>query len=137
MRRLLLAALLFTGTLPAQQQQPKPAPAKAAEEEPPEEDESLKPKEYTLNPLESERNITAGNYYLKKGNYRAATKRYTEATLWDPGSAPAFLKLAEAAEKLHDRDAARQAYMKYLELAPDAKNAADVKKKITQLSGKK
>jgi predicted Zn-dependent protease len=128
--RYLLAAFFLAWTLPAQQQQPKP-------EEPPEEDESFKPKEYTLNPVEAQRNITAGNFYAKKGNYRAAVKRYTEATLWDPGNAPAFLKLAEADERAHDREGARAAYAKYLDLSPDAKNAADIRKKIAQLSGKK
>ena len=46
------------------------------EQEPPEEDPDLKPKEYTFNPLEASRNITAGNFYFKKGNYRAASRRY-------------------------------------------------------------
>ena len=107
-------------------------PAKLQEEEPPEEDESLKPKEYTLNPLESARNITAGNYYFKKGNYRAAARRYDEATKWDPGYAEAFLKLGEADEKLRDRHGAREAYTKYLELAPDARNADEIKKRLSK-----
>ena len=54
------------------------------------------------------------------------------ATKWDPGSAEAFLKLGEADEKLKDRDGAREAYTKYLALAPDAKNAAEIKKKIAK-----
>jgi tetratricopeptide (TPR) repeat protein len=107
-----------------------PPPAKPLEEEPPEEDESLVPKEYALNPLEATRNITTGNFYFKKGNVRAAAKRYLEATKWDPGSAEAFLKLGEADEKLKDRSGAREAYAKYLEISPDAKNAAEIKKKI-------
>ncbi len=109
-----------------------PAPA---EEEPPEEDPSLKPKEYTLNPLEAERNVTAGNFYFKKGNYRAAAKRYLEATRWNPTEADAFLKLGESDEKAHDFPAAREAYSKYLALAPDAKNAVEIKKKIVKLPG--
>ena len=120
--------------LAAQQPPPKkPAtPPAAKEEEPPEEDESLKPKEYTLNPLEAERNITAGNFYFKKGNYRAAARRFEEASKWDPGSAEAFLKLGEADEKLRNRAGAREAYTKYLELAPEAKNAAEIKKKLAK-----
>lgn len=102
----------------------------AKEQEPPEEDESLIPKEYTLNPLESERNITAGNFYFKKGNYRAAARRYLEATRWDPGSSEAFLKLGEADEKVKDFAAAREAYTKYLAIVPEAKNAQALKKKI-------
>ena len=79
-----------------------PAPPAQTEQEPPEEDESLKPKEYTLNPVQSAREIVAGNFYFKKGKYRAASHRYLEATRWDSGSTEAFLRLAEAQEKMKD-----------------------------------
>src|SRR5438477_5908953 len=52
---------------------------------------------YSFNPLEANRNIIAGNFYYKKGNYRAASRRYLEASKWDPTSADALLKLGEAA----------------------------------------
>ncbi len=117
-----IAGCLLTCALAAQQQPP----------EPPEEDESLLPKEYALNPLESARNITAGNFYFKKGNYRAASKRYLEATRWDPSSAEAFLKLAETDERLKDFAGAREAYTKYLAVSPEAKNADAIKKKIAK-----
>jgi len=138
--RVLAVFCVFTCVLAAQQppkKQTTPPPA-TKEEEPPEEDESLKPKEYTLNPLEAEKNITAGLFYFKKSNYRAAARRFEEASKWDPGSAEAFLRLGEADEKLRNRDGAREAYTKYLELAPEAKNAAEVKKKLAKLppSGK-
>ena len=120
--RVFLAGCLLTCALGAQQQPP----------EPPEEDESLIPKEYAFNPLESARNITAGNFYFKKGNYRAASKRYLEATRWDPSSAEAFLKLAETDEKLKDLAGARDAYTKYLGAAPEAKNAEAIKRKIVK-----
>ena len=100
------------------------------EEDPPEEDTSLIPKEYVLNPLQAAKEITAGNYYFKKGNFKAAVRRFTEATKWDPGNAEAELRLAESYEKLKDKKNARTAYSKYLELAPDAKNAAAIRKKL-------
>jgi len=126
--------------LPAQTKAPAPAPAAAPaapppttqEQEPPEEDPDLQPKVYTFNPLEASRNITAGNFYFKKGNFRAALKRYVEATKWDPTSGEAFLKLAEADERVKDYPNARDAYTKYLELVPDAKNAAEIRKKIAK-----
>jgi tetratricopeptide (TPR) repeat protein len=106
-------------------------PAKPVEQEPPEEDESLKPEEFSLNPLEAQRNINAGDYYFRtKKNYHAAARRYLRATKWDPGSSEAFLKLGESEEKLNDRAAARGAYEKYLELAPAAKNSDAIRKKI-------
>jgi tetratricopeptide (TPR) repeat protein len=115
----------------APQQQPPPAPT-VKEEEPPEEDDSLKPKEYALNPLQAAKEVTAGNFYFKKGNTRAAAKRYLEATRWDPGSAEAFYKLGESSEKLHDYGTALEAYTKYLELAKDAKGGDALRKRIAK-----
>jgi tetratricopeptide (TPR) repeat protein len=110
-------------------QQPPPT---TQEQAPPEEDESLKPKEYSFNPLQAAKELRVGNYYLKKGSYRAAALRFQEATKWDNTLAEAFLRLGEAREKLHDRKAAAEAYAKYLEIAPDAKDAPDVKKKLAK-----
>jgi len=123
--RALFAAALFTCVLSAQ----KPA---ASPPEPPEEDESLAPKVYALNPVQAKKEITAGDYYFKKPNYSAAAKRYLEATRWDPGSAEAFLKLGETREKLREYGPAREAYSKYLELGEDPKGKDAVRKKIAK-----
>ena len=120
--------------IPLAAQEPKPlAPPPSQEQEPPEEDPDLKPKEYSFNPLEASRNIVAGNFYFKKGNYRAASRRYLEASKWDPTSGEALLKLGDADEKMRDFPAARQAYEKYLTVATDAKDLDTVKKKISAL----
>jgi tetratricopeptide (TPR) repeat protein len=103
------------------------------EQEPPEEDPDLQPKEYTFNPLEASRNITAGNFYFKKGNYRASSKRYLEASKWDPMSAEALLKLGESYEKMREFTKARETYEKYLTIAADAKDIEAVKKKLGKL----
>jgi tetratricopeptide (TPR) repeat protein len=130
--RALFLSLLFLGTLAAQQKSSSPTAA-SAEQEPPEEDPDLVPHEYSFNPLEAGRNVIAGNFYFKKGNYRAAARRYLEATKWDPTSAEASLKLAEADEKMRDLNGARAAYAKYLELSPEAKNADEIKKRLAKL----
>ena len=131
--------MLCIGGLFAQEQPPAQPPkklettrpAKPAEQEPPEEDETLKPEDFTLNPLEAQKNITAGDFYFKtRKNFHAAARRYLRATKWDPGSSEAFLKLGECEEKLNDRAAARGAYEQYLELAPTAKNAESIRRKI-------
>ena len=108
----------------------KPAPPPASTE-PPEEDATLVPKEdYVFNPLQAAKEIKIGQYYLKKGSLKAAAKRFLEASKWDPGSPDAFFYLGETYERMKDAKSARAAYAKYLELAPDAKNAAVVKKKL-------
>jgi tetratricopeptide (TPR) repeat protein len=124
-----VAGLLAAGQESARSKPEEKQPQKQ-EQEPPEEDESLAPKEYSFNPLQAEKEIKTGNFYSRKGNHRAAALRYEEATKWNPGLAEAYLKLGEAREKYKDMKRAREAYAKYLELAPDAKNAASIRKKL-------
>jgi len=123
-RRLCTLALLLACSLSAQQQAPKP-------QEPPEEDETLAPKEYAFNPLQASKEVKVGEYYFKKKNYKAAAGRFREATKWNPGMAEAYLRLGESEEKLNDQAAAKQAYAKYIELSPDAKDADAIKKKLS------
>ena len=115
------------------EQAPKPKKPPVQEELPPEEDAAAKPKEYTFNPLQAENEMKAGEFYFKKGKFVAAANRFKEATMWNPTLAEAFLRLGEADEKRHDKEGAKQAYSKYLEVAPDAKHAQDVKKKLAKL----
>jgi tetratricopeptide (TPR) repeat protein len=118
------------------QQAPDPAkkePQKSQEVEPPEEDDSAKiaKKEYSFNPIQSGKEVQIGNYYFKKGSFKSAKNRFDEATKWDPGNAEAWMRLGDACEKLKEDKGAREAYAKYLEIAPDAKPAAAIRKKLT------
>jgi Flp pilus assembly protein TadD len=127
----LLAAVLVAQDKPLQTRSPDQSkPQQQQEQEPPEEDESLAPKTYSFNPLEAEKDLKVGLYYFKKGNYKASTSRFREATLWNPTFAEAFLRLGESEEKLKDKKAADAAYSQYLALAPDGKEAESVKKKL-------
>ncbi len=132
MLRSWLVMLLLAGVLLPQESKQKTPPARKQqqqEEAPPEEDEALKPKEFSFNPLEAERDVRVGNYYFKRHNYPAALSRYQEATKWNPNMAEAYLHVGETAEKMKDKATAKQAYQKYIELAPDSKEAERVKKK--------
>ncbi|MBL8292678.1 MAG: tetratricopeptide repeat protein [Bryobacterales bacterium] len=124
-RRLLV--FLLAGVLWAQQEKPKPAEPV----EPPEEDESLKEKEYAFNPIQAQKEFTVGNFYFKKGSYKAAALRYEEAVKWNPGFADAYLKLAAAKEKQGLKPEAREAYKAFLENAPDDKRAPEIRKKLS------
>ncbi len=133
MIRWILAVNLQLALFGEFQAPPKTKPS-VQEDNPPEEDVSAKPKEYSFNPLQATEELRVGNYYFNvKKKYRAAADRFREATLWNPTLAEAFLRLGEADEKLHDLKAAKEAYAKYLEIAPDAKDAAQVKKKLSKL----
>jgi tetratricopeptide (TPR) repeat protein len=124
--------MLFAQDEPTLKKRPtdQPKSQQPSDQEPPEEDESLAPKTYSFNPLEAEKDLKVGLYYYKKGNYKAATSRFREATLWNPTYAEAFLRLGESEEKLKDKKAADDAFTKYLTLAPDAKDAESIKKKL-------
>jgi len=100
---------------------------------PPEEDKSKVQEEYTFNPLRSKKDVTVGEFYFKKNDYKAAAGRFREATKWNDGNAEAWLRLGDAEDKMHDTKAAREAWEKYLKLAPDAKNAGEVRKKLDKL----
>jgi tetratricopeptide (TPR) repeat protein len=135
-----IVALLAVGMAAAQQppqkkletERQKPATS-PKEEVPPEEDTALTTTEYSFNPLQSNKDVSVGNQYYKNKKYRAAEMRYTSATKWNDGNAEAWLKLGEVAERLKDTDKARQAYQKYLELASDAKNSGDIRKKVEKM----
>jgi tetratricopeptide (TPR) repeat protein len=120
---------------PNTEEKAKPLPNHSDDEEnPPEEDESVIPEKFVLNPLESERNIRVGNYYWHKGKFRAAAGRYTRATKYNPNSPEAFFKLGEAEAKLKNAEAARQAFQKVVSIAPDSKLASEAKKKLSSKS---
>jgi tetratricopeptide (TPR) repeat protein len=105
-----------------------------SEDLPPEEDHSEAPTTYVFNPLESERNIKIGNFYMHQGTprgYRAAAGRYSDATKYNPTSPEAFFKLGEAEEKLKNKDAAKSAFQRVVQVAPDSKLAREAKKKLS------
>ena len=110
-------------------------PGKTSDKEtaPPEEDTTIGTTQYSFNPLQAKKDIEVGNEYAKKHNYRAAANRYTSATKYNDGDADAWLKLGETEEKLKDKDAARGAYQKYLDIASDAKNASEIRKRVDKL----
>ena len=100
---------------------------------PPEEDTSIGSTTYSFNPLQAKKDIEVGNEYAKKHSYRAAAGRYLSATKYNDGDAEAWLRLGEMDEKLRDKSGAHDAYAKYLEIASDAKNAAEIKKRMEKL----
>lgn len=137
----LLAALLMQQPPPpAPPSQPPPAPKKPEivilDPNAPkglEEPEEAEPKEYSYNPFQAEKEVEVGNFYMKKGNYPAAIKRYQEATKWKPNWGLAYLKLGQAYEKKGEPRRAAEAYRKYLEILPKDRRAAQLRKEIARL----
>jgi TolA-binding protein len=128
----LLAALAAPAVLCAQAGGEKAKAARPQEqtpEEPPEEDAALKEKEYSFNPLQAQKEFTVANFYYKRGSYAAAATRYLEATRWNPVFADAFFRLGETYAKLGQKEKAREAFAKVVEVAPEHKKAAEAKRR--------
>lgn len=102
----------------------------APDQLPPEEDKAKIQQKYTFNPLQSKKDVTVGEFYFKKGDFKAAAGRFRDATKWNDGNAEAWLRLGDAEDKMKDSKAAQEAWKKYIELAPAAKNAAEIRKKL-------
>jgi predicted Zn-dependent protease len=142
MKRSLPALLAAALSLAWAQDQAKPGelqrdrtPPKTSgkREVPPEEDKAFLREKHDFNPLQSQKCVETGDFYLHKGKVQAAANRYQEATMYNDGNAIAWLKLARADEKLRDAAAARDAYTRYLSVAPEAKDAAEIRKKLDKL----
>ncbi|HWD98337.1 MAG TPA: tetratricopeptide repeat protein [Bryobacteraceae bacterium] len=117
------------------QAQPKRESGPQTDELPPDEDVREAPKQYSFNPLQAKKEVSVGNFYFKKGDFKAAAGRFREATKWNDGNAEAWMRLGEAEERRENAKAARYAYRKFLELQPDGKNADEVKKRLEKLKG--
>ncbi len=76
----------------------------------------------------------AGFAYYQMGKYGESVLWLEKTISIDPKRAVAYLNLGDAYAKLKRNAKARQAYTKYLELAPDSKSAPQVKKKLDALS---
>jgi tetratricopeptide (TPR) repeat protein len=142
-RTLLYALFAATAALRAQQLPPPEAgslPPKEGDSRPsldqlppPEDKTTTEEEKFAFNPVKSRKAVEVGEFYFKKGDYKAAAGRFIEATKWNDGNADAWLKLGAAEDKMNDAKAARAAWEKYLQLAPQAKNAAAVKGKLGKL----
>jgi len=130
---LLLLAGLQT-PLATARQSPQTQKPPADESNPPEEDEALIPEKVAVNPMEAERCLRVGTFYMHKGKFRSALQRFELATRYNPSSPDAFFKVGEAEEKLKNTDAAKIAFEKVVHLAPNTKLAQEAQRKIGKKS---
>lgn len=86
------------------------------------------------NPHKAMKNVEVGDYYFKRGNYRAAISRYREALEWKPKDAIATFKLAQALEKTDQKSESAEQYQAYLKILPHGIYAEDCKKALERLN---
>lgn len=99
--------------------------------------DSLKPGGVTelrsWDPHKAAKDVEVGDFYFKRGNYRAAEARYRDALLYKDNDAIATIKLAVCLEKLGILDDARAEYESYLRILPHGPQAAEAQKRLARL----
>lgn len=77
--------------------------------------------------------MEVGKYYFKREKYDAAIDRFKEATRLLPDYALPYRLMGEAYEKKNFLPEAQAAYKKFLQVAPNDKDAGDVRKRVERL----
>jgi tetratricopeptide (TPR) repeat protein len=88
---------------------------------------------HAWDPHKAVKDVEVGDFYFKRGNYRAAEARYRDALLYKENDAIATFHLAECLEKLGVLDDARAQYESYLKILPHGPEAEKAEKRIAKL----
>jgi hypothetical protein len=76
--------------------------------------------------------ITVGNYYLGRKDWKAALSRFQSAFVLAPENAEVFWGLAECEHHLGDFASARENYLKVMEYDPDSHHYKDAEKALKE-----
>jgi tetratricopeptide (TPR) repeat protein len=84
----------------------------------------------------AQKDVQVGQFYMRIGKYDASISRFQGAAAHDPRWAVPHELLAEAFEKKDDLKHAIAEYREYLKIAPHAKDARKIKRRIEKLTRK-
>ena len=84
----------------------------------------------------AEAQVKRGDLEMERGRYEAAAEEFQQALTNDATLAVAWRGLGIAHLMRHDEESARRAYEKYLQLAPAAPDARDIRKAIAELNAR-
>ena len=76
--------------------------------------------------------VEIGNVYLHKGNLKGALSRFEEAVKDNSNYAPAYLGLGKVYERMNEKQKALDAFKRYLDELPSAKEAAEAQRCATR-----
>jgi len=91
---------------------------------------------HTWNPHQAAKELEVGDFYYKRGNYKAAEERYREALKYKDNDAVATFRLAQSLEKLGLTDDACAEYDSYLKILPQGSEAKQAQKALERLKAK-
>ncbi len=134
--RLLVAGLLaLVLTAPAQAQEaPRKKPVLVRRDATA--DATAEPEIVTPDPNQAREHLEVGNFYFRRGNYKAAADRYREAVKYGPKNAEAYERLIRSLEKLDDFEGALKVCDDFIQVNPDSAKVQDFEKKADQLRTK-
>jgi tetratricopeptide (TPR) repeat protein len=98
--------------------------------------QAAKPGQPNYNPVDSEKDVEVGLFYMHKGDVDAAIPRFEDAISLRANYAKPRLLLGQAYEKKKDYPTAVKYYKEYLQVFPDAPDAKQVQHTIEKLSKK-
>jgi tetratricopeptide (TPR) repeat protein len=75
----------------------------------------------------AQKSVEIGDFYLRRKKFNAALSRFQEALRTDPYYAPAYRELGKVYERMGFWQKALDAYRKYLDELPSAKDAREAK----------
>jgi tetratricopeptide (TPR) repeat protein len=98
--------------------------------------QAVKASQPNYNPVQSEKDVEVGLFYMHKGDVDAAIPRFEDAISLRANYAKPRLLLGQAYEKKKDYPTAVKYYKEYLQVFPDAPDAKQVLHTIEKLSKK-
>lgn len=98
--------------------------------------EPAEPEVITPDPKEARRHIEVGDFYLKRGNLKAARERYREAVRYGPTLAEGYEKLVETLEQMEDWQGALEACREFLSNNPQSNEVREFQEKAQRLEEK-
>jgi len=123
-----------SNTIPTSTSNATPTPVPASNTTPPA--HSARPSPADLARAVAEAQVKRGDLELERGRYEAAAEEFQQALTNDAALAVAWRGLGIAHLMRHDEESARRAYEKYLQLAPAAPDARDIRKAIAELNAR-
>jgi hypothetical protein len=115
---------------------PTPAPTTTPASNPTPPATSTRPSPADLARAAAAAQVKRGDLELERGRYEAAAEEFRQALTNDATLAVAWRGLGIAHLMVHDEESARRAYEKYLQLAPSAPDARDIRKAIAELNAR-
>jgi tetratricopeptide (TPR) repeat protein len=115
---------------------PSPTPVASAANATSDKAAPPKPSQAEMARAVAEAQVRRGDQELERGRYDAAAEEFQLALANDPTIAVAWRGLGIAHLMRHNEESARKAYAKYLQLAPNAPDARDIRKAIAELNAR-